>query len=324
MNERVLEIFFLKFLETKGYIRDNYLSQFSTIQRDSIHFRPDLVLVDTRNNNYIGLVEFRARFDRRVEQITIGQFYRYFGFLGSRRLPAYLVIPLEDDDFQIFELTDENTFIAITKDDFPNFETLSSRILIDEKITQRKIEEKKIKELEEKKNRAVTSSIFAILSIVIGVFTSISAIYFQQKGIKFSDEKQIICCDTLDNQIINLKERISKLENSLVVFKDSTKTINTIYVTNDISNIENRLNAIEKTILSSPENLTALQKFKIEIELLKRNNEHIKELTQIRFDAIQNEFDTQNTWLLAVIIAVFGSILAYAIPNILTKWNEKK
>jgi hypothetical protein len=324
MNERTLEILFLKFLQTKGYSGDNYLSQFSTIERENIPFRPDLILVDTRNNNYIGLVEFKSRIDRRVEQITIGQFYKYFGFLGSRKLPAYLVIPLEDDDFQIFELTEENTFIAITKDDFPKFETLSARILIDEKIIQREIEEKKVKELEDKKNRAVTSSIFAILSIVIGVLTSLSAIYFQQKGIKFSDDKQIVCCDTLDNHIANLNKRISILENNLGVFKDSTKTIDTIYVTTNINKIENRLNAIEKTIISNPENLTTLQQFKIEIELLKRNNEHIKELTQTRFDAIQNEFDTQNTWLLAVIIAVFGSILAYAIPNILTKWNEKK
>lgn len=152
MIERELEKIFSEFLIKLGYTRDNLLSQFAIrSENERTGFRPDLIILDTVNKEYIGLIEFKNHFDRRVEELTVGQFYKIFGYLGTTNIPAYLVIPIDNEDFQIFELTNDNSFHPISKEDFPNFETLSAKRITEEKLKHRELLQKKIKDLKTKK-----------------------------------------------------------------------------------------------------------------------------------------------------------------------------
>jgi hypothetical protein len=73
--------------------------------------------------------------------------------LGTQEIPAFLITPVGDDDFQIFEFTKDSKFKPILKSNFPNFETLSAKRITDEKIKHRELELQTIKELEDRKRR---------------------------------------------------------------------------------------------------------------------------------------------------------------------------
>jgi hypothetical protein len=322
MLERELENLFIEFLLSRGYSRDNLLSQFAIrTENEKTLFRPDLIIIDTINKEYIGLIEFKNRIDRRIEEMTLGQFYKYFGYLGTQNIPAYLVIPIDNQDFQIFELTKDNAFQPISKDDFPNFETLSAKRITEEKIKQRELLQKKIQELEEKKRRSKQSSYFTLLSLILGITASLIAVFVQQKGFDKPSEQPILCCDSLENQYANLHQKILVLENQLNKIEKINNKTDTIFINSNVGSLEKRIQIIETGISDNPEKSLSILQVRQEIELLKKDDDYSKELTQTKLDAIQKEMEVQNAWMLGVLIAIFGTILSLVIPNLLARRN---
>jgi len=322
MLERELENLFIQFLLQRGYHKENLLSQFSIRTKNERLFGPDLVILDTFYKEYIGLIEFKNRIDSNIEEITLGQFYKYFGSLGTRNIPAYLVIPILEDDFQIFELTTDNLFRPISKEDFPNFETLSAKKATEEKIKRRELELNKLKEIEDKQRRTKLSAYLAILSLLAGISASIFALFLQQKGIDKPTYQPFLCCDSLDSKFYNLQQRIISLEKQLNLIDKSKKKVDTLYIGSNISALEKRIKTIELGISNNPEKTLSVMTIKQEIELLKKADEYSKELTQSKFEALKNQIETQNTWVLGILIAIFGTILSFAIPNLLPKHNR--
>jgi hypothetical protein len=49
--------------------------------------------MDTEIDEYVGLVEFNSRFDKRVEVDSINQVLQYLTLIGSKSTPAFLVTP---------------------------------------------------------------------------------------------------------------------------------------------------------------------------------------------------------------------------------------
>jgi len=322
MLERELENLFIEFLLSRGYSRDNLLSQFAIrTENEKTLFRPDLIIIDTVNNEYIGLVEFKNRIDRRIEEMTLGQFYKYFGYLGTQNIPAYLVIPIDEKDFQIFELTKDNSFQPISKDDFPNFETLSAKRITEEKIKQRELLQKKIAELEDKKRRTKQSSYFTLLSLILGISASLIAVFFQQKGFDKPLNQPILCCDSLENQYKNLQDKVVVLESQLNNIAKSNNKTDTVFISSNVISLEKRIKIIETGISENPEKTLSILQVRQEIELLKKADDYSKELTQSKLDAIQKEMEVQNAWMLGVLIAIFGTILSLVIPNLLVRRN---
>ncbi len=323
MLERELENIFIEFLLKRGYTRDNLLSQFAIrSENEKTVFRPDLIILDTINKEYIGLIEFKNRFDRRVEEITVGQFYKIFGYLGTTNIPVYLVIPLENEDFQIFELTKENSFQPISKEDFPNFETLSAKRITEEKIKHRELIQKKIKELEDKKRRSWQSAYFTLLSLILGISASLIAVFFQQKGFDRPSNQPILCCDSLEAKHEKLFEKIKLLEIQVNTFEKTKNKTDTIYFNSNVTQLEKRVKTIEVGISDNPEKALSLMQIRQEIEILKKADDFAKELTQSKLDALQKEMEVQNAWMLGVLIAIFGTILSLVIPNLLARRNE--
>ncbi len=249
MLERELENIFIEFLLKRGYTRDNLLSQF-TIRSESERaiFRPDLIILDTINKEYIGLIEFKNRLDRRVEEITVGQFYKIFGYLGTTNIPAYLVIPIDKEDFQIFELTKDNFFQPISKEDFPNFETLSAKRITEEKLKQRELFQKEIKELEDRKRRARLSALLTLLSLIIGISASLIAVFIQQKGFDRPSNNPILCCDSFEAKHEKLFKKIKLLENQVSVIEKTKNKTDTMYFNTNVAQLEKRVKTIETGI----------------------------------------------------------------------------
>lgn len=323
MLEREHENIFIEFLLSRGYKRENLLSEFSIrSESEKTFFRPDLIIIDTINKEYIGLVEFKNRFDRRIEEITVGQFYKIFGYLGTTNIPAYLIVPIGNEDFQIFELTKENSFQPIPKEDFPNFETLSAKRITEEKLKQRELLQKKIKEIEDKKRKSRLSAYLTILSLVIGISTSFIAIFFQQKGFDSKSNQPIICCDSLETKHQKLIEKINSLESQVIAIEKNKKKTDTIYFNSNIVELEKRVKTIETGISENPEKALSLLQIRQEIEILKKADDFAKELTQSKLDALHKEMEVQNAWMLGILVTILGIVLSLAIPNLSARRNE--
>lgn len=319
MEEKQLELLFKKFLTSKGYPQGSMLSQVILRTADEGAFYPDLVILDMDNKEYVGLVEFKTKIDKRIEVNTLGQFYKYFSLLGTQAIPAYLVFPISEDDFQILSLTKENTFEPITKEEFPAFETLSAKRLTDQKIKHREVEEKTLIELQRKKKRARQSAYFSILSLLLGITASIIALVIQQKGIFTSNAKPTICCDSLEIKYNQLTETIKDIEFRLNSIENLPSKTDTLKVPTNLKQIETRLKTIEDGISENPEKSLSILRIRQEIEILKNTDNHNKELTQAKIEAIKDEMDIQNAWMLGVLIAIFGTILSMVVPNLLPR-----
>ncbi len=321
MEERQLEILFTQYLLTKGYPQGSLLSQVALRTAGDGTFRPDLVILDIDNKEYIGIVEFKNKVDERIKVNTLGQFYKYFSLLGTQAIPAYLVFPISEDDFQILSLTKDNTFEPISKEDFPVFETLSAKRLTEEKIRQREVEGKTLIELEQKKRRAKQSAYLTILSLILGVSASLIAVFFQQTGFDKSSKPIIYCCDTLEIKFQKLNQTVVALEKNLNLVSKSNDKIDTVYISSNLALLERRIRVIESGISENPEKSLSILQIRQEIELLKKADDYSKELTQSKLDALKNEMEVQNAWMLGVLIAIFGTILSLVIPNLLTRRN---
>ena len=50
------------------------------------------------------VLEQAQQVDEKIKVNTLGQFYKYFSLIGTKAIPAYLVFPISDDDFNNNEI----------------------------------------------------------------------------------------------------------------------------------------------------------------------------------------------------------------------------
>jgi hypothetical protein len=325
MEEKQLEVLFRQFLIDRGYPPESLFSELALGAPGKIVYTVDMAILDTTNKEYIALIEFKSRINDRTQIDALGQFYKYFGLLGTRSIPAYLVFPISEDDFQILYLTEHNTLLPLAKDDFPLYETLSVKRMADEKVKLREGQEKKINELDRKRRIDKLSSYFAILSLIIGICTAIVSIFLHQSGLG-KEVTSTANCDSLQNKFTDVNRRLISLEKKASYNKnlDSSLRTDTVYISSaKMSALQKRLIAIEDGISSSPEKTLSLVEIRHEIELLNKANEYEKELSQSKIDALKSEVDIQNSWMLGILIAIFGTILALVVPNLLPRRTRK-
>lgn len=115
-------------------------------------------------------------------------------------------------------------------------------------------------------------------------------------------------------------EKINLLE-SQVIEKTKNKT-DTIYYNSNVVKLEKRVKTIETGISDNPERILSILQIRQEIEILKKADDFAKELTQSKIDALQNEIEVQNAWVLGVLVTILGIVLSLAIPNLLARRNE--
>ena len=132
MEKQFIDIF-KEFLLSKGYPENSLLFEFKS---SKIHpkFRPDLLVIDTENDNFLCLFEFKSSTSEKSDLINEINYYQD-DFLSNLQedIPVYLVLTFGyGKDFQIFELTD-GALKLIPDNEFPRYETLVSLQKTEEK-----------------------------------------------------------------------------------------------------------------------------------------------------------------------------------------------
>lgn len=315
--EKELFYIFRNFLLEKGYPEKSLLYEFKFSNNDKT-FRPDLLIIDTEYNNFLCLIEFKVSSWTKTQFVDqLNSYKSNFPSESNKDIPIYLVLGI-DFDFQILEYTDKE-FLLIKKEEFPIYETLVAKQITENKIEKNKILKQKSEQEKEKKRKLWLSSIFSVLSIVLGVTVSVFAILFQKKDNNILVSKNC-SCDSLKQEIKIIKTQITSLQNN------DRKVFNLVAEDKnlELKIIEKRINTIEKGISDNPEKTLSLINLKNSINEAKQENNFTKELNRSEIQSLKNEIDLQNNWLIAVLIAIFGSILSFAIPNIISKINENK
>lgn len=322
MEEKQLEILFRQFLLNKGFINANLLSQVALRTTGEGIFRPDLVILDISNKEYIAIVEFKNSVDERIKVNTLGQFYKYFSLLGTQAIPAFLVFPISDSDFQILSLTKDNTFEPITKEEFPSFETLSAKRLTDEKLIEREIELKTLKELELKKRKSREASYISILSLLLGIVGAFISVFYQQREFKKTDSTYIVGADSFQLHSSILDKKLEEIERKIACISADSGKVDTVYSSKKVAILDQRMNAIEKGLSDKPEKILAVLQLHNEIEQLKKADEYIKELTQEKINHLNDKLNLINGFMFGLFITIFGAILGYAFTNLRTSKSD--
>jgi hypothetical protein len=322
MDEYQLELIFKKFLKSKGYPAESLLSQVDLLTVGRRVFRPDLVILDLSNREYIAIIEFKSSADEKTIFNSLNLFHEYHAILGRQPIPAYLVLPVNEDDFQILSLKKENSYSHIPKEDFPEFETLAAKRLTDEKMSFREVEKKTLFELEQRKKKARLSAYWTLLSLILGISVSIFIIISQRTGLVKTNDVSIICCDSVQKQYEQLNQRLHNLEAILTgtqKINNDTQSLSSI----QYKIIDKRIKIIEDGILSSPEKTFANIDLRNEIKLLKQTDQHLKELNQTKIESLKSEMEIQNAWTIGVLLAILGGIISMVLPNIIPRRNER-
>ncbi len=313
MTELYYKNKFLQFLKSdKSFPEDSFLLDYHYVDKlDKNKREPiyaDLIILDTRTNNYIALIDFRNR----ISNDDIENYSLYKKVLSQKDAIFYFVTPSETkDDFAIYTLF--NTALKnVSKEEFPNFQTLISKRKADEKAElETKIEEEK-KENIKKKYVLTTTLTTAITSLAIAMLLTQSLEIFNFDSNKAKKEIEIA------NSNINKKLEELKLQLSIIESEKDTITKSDI----EIEQIKKRLVNIENLIIHNPKNILELQKIDNSFEKLNLLIEKEKELNSLKVEKLEDKMNTYSNIIFSLLVTMIGAILGYLFSNFKSKKNN--
>jgi hypothetical protein len=311
MKENKLAESFYKFLEDeKGFPKASLLKQAPAYAISSRRVQIDLLLLDVRIGNYIGIVEFKSQINPQIKSNVKAQTELYAKALKSDGIPTYLVYPIDDEDFQILVYGEED-WISISKKEFPEFETLSAKKKIEEKIESKKIEEKNLENFERKSDYKKRTSLWTLTSLILGICTAIITFYISMNE-KIKDP-------TLDNslmliQIDDIKSEINKLNKT----NNQISVIDTLFVvdsTKTYIELSKRLGKLENGIINNAEKTLALKNTNQQIELLRQKLINQEKLIELRNENLSNRIEWLNAIVIGMVISLFGAAIGFVLSN---------
>jgi hypothetical protein len=318
MKENQLENEFRNFLLSRGYPKPSLLTQMA-IKSGTSTLRPDLVIVDLDNAQYVALVEFKRSKDYfKNKQLVAKQFDAYSSALGSGSIPTYIVFPVGENDFEICVLTKEYTLDSISKDDFPSLEALSIKQTIDFKLYEQELDHLLAAERLARTKKNETRSYLMVGSVVLGIVMSIISTYLVPRLSSSSTKTMTVA--KLDS-LFRDYEKSSSLEKTQT--SPGAKKIDTVYASSKVYEIERRLRVFEDAISNNPDKLMPMLQMKQEIQQMVITEALTKELMQEKFNSLNSRLDLQNGWLLGIMIAIFGVVLSTPLSNIISKLQVK-
>lgn len=141
-HEKSLVEEFIKLLKEKKRYPDESIIQEMPLSDSGNKFRyqADLVLLDAKSKQYIGLVEFKRKIDDKIKSSAFKQVSSYLKLMGSSELHIFLVGTDLNNRLIIYILNSENEWEEIAKENFPNYEALSATVMTkkQERIKQNK------------------------------------------------------------------------------------------------------------------------------------------------------------------------------------------
>lgn len=316
MNEAQLRNDFIEFLrENKGYPSDSILVEVPIVSNKMGRFRADLLLIDTRIGEYIGLVEFKNQLNPQVKKSAKYQVFSYLKAMNSPTLPAYIVTP-SSDGFNIIVATEEEDWEPISKEQFPEFETLSSKKIIEEKEKIEKEEKEEKLEVEKKQKLRSIRALIPLTGIIIGLTaTIISSRFLMDDNLIFADTCD---CEEIVREIDSLKAQLDKINSSATISKhvDSTYVVDS---TNTFKQISDRVEVLENGISQTPEKALSVLNLSKEIEKLDEKLTFSKESSAQMKEDLKDRIDLNRSFLIGIII----TIVTIAIGVLLTYYYEK-
>lgn len=317
MEENKLAESFYKFLEEeKGFPRTSLLKQTPTYSVSGRRVEIDLLLLDVRIGNYIGQVEFKSQINPQIKQNVKIQTELYAKVLKSEGIPTYLVYPIDEEKFQIL-VYGEDDWISISKDEFPEFETLSAKKKIEEKIESKQIEKKNLENIEIKRDYKKRTSLWTLTSLIIGFLTSILAFYISTSNRKEIDKPTLVNA-TILIKIDSLETQINKLKKA-----NNTTVIDTLFIvdsTKTFLGIDQRLKNLENGILDNAEKTLALKNNNQKIELLKQELINQEKLIELKNENLSNRIELLNAIVIGMVLSLFAAAIGFVISN----YNERK
>ncbi len=316
MNEEQLRNNFIEFLKLqKGYPNDSILVEVPIVSTKNGRFTADLLLLDTRIGEYIGLVEFKIQLNPQIKASAKYQVFNYLKALNAPSLPAYIVTS-SLDSFNIIVATEGDEWVSISKEQFPEFETLSSKKIIEEKEKIEK-EEKSIKEEVEKKRKLKSiRALIPLTGIITGlIVTVISTSRLTGDSFWVTESCD---CEQIKQEIDSLKIQVKNLNFTNI----SSTHIDTTYIldsTKTYARLQKRVDLIENGISQTPEKVLNILNLTKEIEKLDERIKHSRELTAQSNDDLKDRIDLNRNFIIGIII----TIVTIAIGVLLTYYYER-
>ncbi len=318
MRERDLERLFSNFLvQNKGYSEASLLYEASIHPKsDEKNFRrylADLLILDTEFNNYLALIEFKGGSDKRLLNSAYEQVKAYLYALNKSDLPAYLVVPIGENDFEIFLFSADN-WTKVEKEDFPQYQTLQSKAQADSKGLFEALSEKKYREVKNKKELLRGTAWSTLLSLIAGIITVVifSVDIFKNK-VGDNNKDAIPCCDTTSILIKRLSQKIDTLEFQFKTIKSNDTLVTIDNQRTKLKELEIRLANFEASVASSPDRLLKLQEINFEFKELANSIDKEKEISEIKVSNLKEKLDQVIIWTSGLIITIIGSIIGFAI-----------
>lgn len=119
---------FIKFLrEEKKFPEGSIIQEFPISDNENKkRYIADLVLYDINNKQFIGLIEFKKLLNKISKTTSFDQVTTYLRLMGNQELHTYLVGCDANNKLLIYVLNSENEWQEISKENFPNYESLSA------------------------------------------------------------------------------------------------------------------------------------------------------------------------------------------------------
>lgn len=301
MTELFIKNKFIQFLKSdKNFSDDSFLLNYHYVDKGGIIY-VDLAILDTKTNNYIALIDFRNN----ISNHDIENYNLYKKVLSQKDATFYVVTPNEtNDDFSIYTLFNSE-LINISKDEFPNFQTLISKRKADEKADLESIIEEEKKENINKKYVITTTLTTAIISLIIAMLLTQSLDIFNFDNTKTKKENDIVNS--------NIYKELEKLKLQLSIMDSKKDTVTKTDI--EIEQIKKRLINIEKLITQDPKNILELQKIDNHFERLNQIIDREKELNNLKVEKLEDKMNTYSNIIFSLLVTIIGAILGYLFSN---------
>ncbi|MCT3845064.1 type I restriction enzyme HsdR N-terminal domain-containing protein [Elizabethkingia anophelis] len=307
MFDEKIKTFISYLVNKKGYPLESILTN-TELKIEARKIFIDLAIIN--NDKYL------CAFDFKVSNSKIAfNFSKIHRITNSEVLdfPYFLVFFQEKDngndlEFKIFIET-KNVLKPIPLDEFPHYKTLLAKANADEKIEQIHIKEDEIKVQKDKKNILRGTAISSLLSMLIASL----AIFFLTKNTKSDLFTKDLDKDSLSILISNQEKKIEKinkdLENLAIQYKTSDSSSSDI----ERKKIDNRVSKLENLFDENPMKIVRMQEMTNQIKLLEKENQNLKEVTDIKITNMNNRIDNLSIWTSGLLFAIFSSIIGFAI-----------
>lgn len=265
----------------------------------------DLVILDTSNNNYLALIDFKKFSKERITEDEIYQYQTYIRVL-NKPLLSYYFVEFINEELQIFILKD-NTINKINLEDFPSYNTLKSKVIADRKDAI-ELELKKInQEKKKRKDMWFTSLIGASISAILGILLSTN-ILFSDKDSKRQSletrEKVEILLAELDSLYFSKRD---------LTIVDSSSVKNDKLLFEKFGELNTRVLTIEQLIDQNPPNLMQIQDFNHKIQDLHLLLEKSKENYDVKLSNLESKLNTYLTIIFTLTAAIIGAIATFIV-----------